>query len=527
MVLNIPNVRVTHAYGYTPSVPADDQMFGMVVECVKGEPNRAVLIRSPEQLYQEFKIRANAYFGVGGQALYVVRAACDTVIGGAAPVAATQAFFDTHATAAKVLKLEAKQKGSYEITLSVRENTTEGNNIIIEEDGYPSEYYIGVPDIKTLVKRINNESLIVNAYFKIQGKSGWYQEFTIGQTVVEGTGALATKADGTVLGSNTSDTTDNVEGSDGTVVTNSPEYLGQLPNSGVTIYAPDAHAKALLALVNYKLAGVFCMQTGESNVHAQYIDHADQMNEADAHGWRSVIIGAPYGAEKGSIVGAAGQANRETVLYVGQGVIDQEGNEYSPCEATQVVAGKIGVTPYYETIWGGQTRKRLSIDIPPENFISDIVDLPGETPGSIATRTDIIEYNERGVITFQKDFDGVRIREGVTTVQDNSVAEDELAVVRIVRHAKYLVYERAYEMLGQNITSTFKTDLEEYIKGALERMKIDDHSLIDIPENGLAAYNVSVQLIPRSVQRQGKVKIDISITPVHAAREIVATITVM
>jgi hypothetical protein len=82
-------------------------------------------------------------------------------------------------------------------------------------------------------------------------------------------------------------------------------------------------------------------------------------------------------------------------------------------------------------------------------------------------------------------------------------------------------------MLGQNITDTFKTDLEEHIKSGLEKMKTEDQSIIDIADSGLSAYTVSVSLIPRTVQKQGKVTVNVSVTPVHAAREIDATVVVM
>jgi hypothetical protein len=533
MVYNVPRVRVKHTYGYVPSVPADDQIFGYVVECTKGTPGEPVLIRTPEQLYQEFKVHIDAYFGVGGQALYVSRAACTADNGGAAPVKAVQFLSDTAATGVSVIKLVAKQPGSYQITLQVERNATSGNNIIISEDGYSSEYYIGISGIENLVNRINRESDIVDAYFAVYETGvgnctnpSWVKTYDASTyTKCEGTGYLATVVAGTVLGSYG---TGAVAGSNGTTHS-TPAYPGQLPDAN----APTAHAEALASLEMYKLAGVFTTQvtsTTEATVHAVYLEHVDKMNGAEEHGWRFAVLGAASGATKAEILSAAASHNRETVIYVGQGVIDANEVEYTPTEAVQVVAGKIGAMPYYEPIWGGRPSKILGIDQNGsiDKYIIDLVPLPGDTAGTVATREDIIEYNEKGVITFVEEIDGIRIREGLTTVQNPAeTAEDELAVMRIIRHVKYLVYDLSYEMLGQNITDTFKTDLEENIKSGLEKMKSEDKSIIDIPDSGLSAYTVSVALVPRTVQKQGKVTVSVSVTPVHAAREIDATVVVM
>ena len=537
MVYNVPSVKVSHTYGYVPSIPADDQVFGYVVECTKGEPNAAVLIRSPEQLYQQFKVKLNAHFGVGGQALYVSRAAADASNGGVAPVKASQILLDDGGTQIGVMKLVAKQKGSYEINITVQQNTTSGNNIIVEEDGFAPEYYIGINGIENLVNRINRESDIIDAYFYVCPKNtptctngSWVKTYDSSTQVIKEGSGLLTELTSTVLGElpNGGDADLYVAGSDGTVAA-SPAYPGQL----ATANAAQAHADALGSLEIYKLAGVFGTQVTEASataVQSVYVEHVNKMNMAESHGWRFTILGAPEGSSKANIISAAAFQNNENVVYVGQGCIDMNGTVYSPAEATQVIAGKIGATKYYEAIWGGQQSKVLGIlnNGVVEKYITDIVPLPGTGPGNTATKEDIIEYNEAGVITFVEELDGIRIREGLTTVQNPAeAAEDELAVMRIIRHVKYLVYDKCYEMLGQNITSTFKTDLEENIKSGLEKMKSEDRSIIDIPESGLSAYNVNVQMVPRTVQKQGKVTVNVSMTPVHAAREIEATVVVM
>lgn len=496
MVKRVPSAKVDHRRGYTPSIPADDQMFGVIVESVKGTPNEVVIVRSPEQLYQEFKVRMDAYFGVGGQALYVVRAATDAANGGSAPEKASHTLTDNAATGVPAITLTAKQPGTYPIYVTVSQGSTGGNSVVIEEEGYSPEYYPSVTGIENLVERINEESSIVDAEF-----------------LAEGSGVLASVLSTQLANANA--------GTNGATKEN-PAYAGQLPD----LYVATAHAKALRSLEFYKLAGVFTTEvTSETSAAVQsvYADHIDKMNSAQYHGWRFAILGAPADFTKAQILNAAVSFNDENIVYVGQGVIDLNGTRYSPVEATQVIAGKMGASEFYTPIWGGHESRILGND--GERFITDVLMLPGAGVAA-ATGEDIDEYNEKGVVTFTKELDGIRVREGVTTVQSsNLTGEDELAIMRIIRHVKYLVYERAYSMLGQNITATYKTDLEEHIKSGLAEIK--ETALIDIPESGLAAYTVNVQLIPRTSQRQGKVTVNVSIVPVHAAREIKAEVVVM
>ena len=81
-------------------------------------------------------------------------------------------------------------------------------------------------------------------------------------------------------------------------------------------------------------------------------------------------------------------------------------------------------------------------------------------------------------------------------------------------------------MLGENISNTFNKDLEASLSVALDTMR-SEGALIDVPKDGLSAYEVNVQVTPRVMQRKGRVIVDIAITPVHAARTINARIVVM
>lgn len=488
MVLNEPSVLVTSYPGLSLAIPNTEQIWAICVESTKGEPFEPTFVQTPNQAYQEFKTRVDGFWGVGGQGLYMIRVTAGT------PVAAVHKLFDNATTSVEALNLTAKQKGSYKITITAGANVSGGSNLTISEDGMPTEYYLGVDTIAELVARINSDSNIVDATF-----------------VAEGSGVLGTIT-ATVLG------TGFTVGSDGTV---DPAGEG---GALALADAPEAHRLGLAQLENYVIKGVFSMSP-YSAVQDEYMVHATAMSRPEGHRWRYAAVGAtPDDGSKSSIIARAEDYNDEHVLFVGQGLIDRDGNEHQPYEATAAVAGKRSYLTYGNAIWGGQRSKLLGIK--EEQFFVDV--MPMVDAETFTTAADFRDYNEKGVITFTLNPDGVRIREGVTTVQsDNELMEDEEAVVSIVDHAKQVIYDACFEMLGKNITSSFKTDIEENIKSALERMKNEDQTLVDIPDEPLKAYQVSATIVPRSNQRLGKVMVDASITPVHAAREIKANVVVL
>jgi NOL1/NOP2/fmu family ribosome biogenesis protein len=202
------------------------------------------------------------------------------------------------------------------------------------------------------------------------------------------------------------------------------------------------------------------------------------------------------------------------------------------------VAGKRSMLPYQVPIWGGQSNKRFGT-VTPDGYMNFFVEtLPIVDSNTITTKSDLIEYNEKGVITFTEDLDGVRIREAVMTTQpyneDDELEEDEIlvtqeteeAIMSIIQRVKLRIWQAVFAMQGRTITSDYKTTLEESIKSKLEYMKNTEKSLIELSSEGLPAYTVSATVVPRSNQKKGYVAIEASITPVHAARQISATIYV-
>ena len=543
MVSNLPRVLVSHVYNYVTTVPARDQVFAAVIECNKGTPNEPVLIQTASEMIREFGVTMNAYWGVGGQPIYLTRAVYqgeydEETETYATPVTkAVHYLWDTSTTSIPVIKLEAAKEGTYEIYFDAGPNATAGNDIVIEEENCATEYFVGVVDqlteptesaIQRLVERINDDSALVTAYFRVKLIASPYterwcdgsdfdsdlEEVVYGSDELELTGRIILGSEGG------SGEYENSLGSDGVVKVDAEQSEFDLvPNA----YAAESYRDALAGLEDLIIAGVFSLR-GLDATTGEIATHVEKMNTAAEHKWRIGIVGAPEDSTMNGMLTDAIALNNENMVYVGQGVEDINGDEYPARMATQVVAGKLGYTTYQYAIWGGNSSKVLGVD--GVQYIADILPLVGSVLPNEANHEDLITYNEHGVLTFQSDDDGCRIREGITTAQStNTSDEDEIAVARIVRHAKYVVYDACYAMLGENISNTFNQDMNAALAGVLNTMK-EEGALIDVSTDGLSAFDVSVTTTPRSLQREGRVTVDLSITPVHAARTITTTITV-
>ena len=492
MVVGEPSITVGTTYGYGLSTPGQDRIWGICVECTKGEPFDPQIVLTPNQMYADFKMRLDGYFGVGGQALLVTRVTSGT------PVAAVHTISDTQTTPEDLFTLTANEKGSYEIRITSGLNASGGSNLIITEAGLPDEYYMGITTVDEFVTRINNDSKIVTAT-KIGDGNGYLETI---DDVVLGTGFTV--------------------GSDGTTISGSgkPDDLGELGSSD----AVTAHRTGLAAYEYEDVIGVFTTSK-YATVQDEYVDHAQAMCAANSNTWRYACIGAGTTENsKSNILSRTALLNDQHVLFVGQGLIDKDGNEYEPYDATVAITGKRSALTYGQSIWGGGSDKILGKS--GTNFFTDV--LPMISAETITTRNDIREYNEKGVITFKKSIDDVRIREGITTVQpSNAYAEDEEAVVSILIHAKKVIYDAVFEMLGKNILTSYKTDLEANISSALSVMKTDDQTIIDVAEDDIDAFTVQATIMPRSNMRNGYVTVDATICPVHCAREVPVQVVIL
>lgn len=577
MVVNIPHVDISTRTGTVASLLNSDQTMGCVIECHKGKANVPVLIRSPGQLKEEFGVEMDAYWAAGGGPFYAVRAAYGSVAAATEYVRdATIQTADATPEAGKVIKFEAAKPGKNTLYITFKSSGSgvgQRLSVTIEEEDGITEYFLGIrrslvanqagtykSALENLVDKINAESSLVKAYFKAVPiadvasvtypvSAEWAQETTSTQGVYVGSstytalGRQVLGATGT-LGSDGDQTKQEADQSEFDII--SDTVLTEGPDAGSSP-SEVAHAAALKTLEELDITGIFSLKSNPfasrldseqvantGDIYAPYVEHVEKMNTSEQHGWRFVILGAN---EKMNLLARLGQAatfNSEVIIFVGGGIVDTNGKIYEPDTATQAVAGKISATKYNISIWGGKPSKALMTD---RKFITDVTELPGEpiyadptanplvmTGENAATRTERIAYNEGGVLTFIKDDDGVKITEGVTTAQnyysDYGVRkEDEIAVMRVIIHTEYAVYEACYRMLGQTLTNTFQMDLENSVITKLAEIA---------SEGAIKNYNCVATIGAENASgEQGTIQVDISITPIHTARIIDATITVL
>jgi len=322
----------------------------------------------------------------------------------------------------------------------------------------------------------------------------------------------------------------------------------------------SAHKEALDHLANIKLAGIFC-NYGEDEVQKVYADHVsttepEGMNSAEVCKWRTLILGAnafdrtnDEGDESGfKLVDKAVSLDNENILFLGQGLIDDgytpeaniiknDDNEYVslldedegaqpnqllPFQCTQYIAGLRSKLFYGDAIFGGENKKEIkgvgNISIAPL--------FAGENkllwqPDNYAT------LNQRGVLTFTTDYNILSLTDGVTTRQ-TPLEEDEEGVQSIIKYAKHIVHEDLQRFIGRNLTGDLEQVMENSVKALLGQMQTQDQTLVAVPSEGYAAYDVDIVLVPKSNAQQllAKAYVYLKLTPVHALRQIEVELTV-
>ena len=321
-----------------------------------------------------------------------------------------------------------------------------------------------------------------------------------------------------------------------------------------------AHKEALDHLANIKVAGIFC-NYGEDEVQKVYTDHVsttepEGMNSAEVCKWRTLILGAnafdrenDEGDESGfKLVDKAVSLDNENILFLGQGLIDDgytpeanimrnddgeyvslldedEGaqpNQLLPFQCTQYVAGLRSKLFYGDAIFGGENKKEIkgvgNISIAPL--------FAGEN--KVLWQPDnYVTLNEHGVLTFTTDYNILSLTDGVTTRQ-TPLEEDEEGVQSIVKYAKHIVHEDLQRFIGRNLTGDLQQTMENSVKALLGQMQTQDQTLIAVPSEGLAAYEVEIVLVPKSNAKQllAKAYVYLKLTPVHALRQIEVELTV-
>ena len=319
---------------------------------------------------------------------------------------------------------------------------------------------------------------------------------------------------------------------------------GRIP----TQYQAEAHRDGLKSLQRIRLAGVFCMY-GEEVIQREYVYHGINprepekgMNNNETCKWRTILLGANKTdrTDIASLRQKAKSLNDQYTLFLGHGLIDTGMSGYAatlgtayqrklevgidnihyllPYECTQYIAGLRAKLDYSESIFGGQGRKRIrsigTLDIAPLLSSEETYEW---NPNQITT------LNESGVLTFTEEYGNITLTDGVTTVQSGS-EEDEEGVMNILKYAENAIYDVCLPFIGRNINADLENSINMAVESVLAAMRDDDQSLIDTDE--YSAYTVDISLGSRSNQLLGRIYIYLTITPVHALRQIEVEMTV-
>ena len=337
-------------------------------------------------------------------------------------------------------------------------------------------------------------------------------------------------------------------------------------------YAIPAHEEALSHLANVKLSGIFC-NYGEEQIQKLYVDHVsttepEGMNSAEVCKWRELIVGANDNDrtpddQLGRIFNLYDKAiafDNQYIIYLAQGlidtgfvpqankrlivdenndpVLDNNGNkqyislkdagevelqyQLLPYQTVQYIAGLRSGLFYGDSIFGGEDKKRIrgvgKLSIAPL--------IKGEN--KVFWQPDIYkELNQYGCLTFTEDYGQISLTDGVTTRQ-SPLEQDEEGVVSIVKYAQHAVHETLQKYIGRNITGDLQTGMEVEVRNVLNVMYTVDKTLIDLPDEGLSAFDVEVVMVPKSDANQilSKVYVYLKLTPVHALRQIEVELTV-
>lgn len=472
-----PGVTVGHTYTDIGSAINDtENIVAMVIESNKGDPFRPEEVTKDKELFAKFKINEPEFFGAGGFRLIGIRA----TVGDVTP-------------AKHILKIGTEElelelfAGDYPVYITAGFN--DGlNRLTLEEQGMETEKYSD-PSIAGLAKKIKRNTKILNNF---------NPDFGALELITDNLDTLVKTKFGTG--------TDNTPGSNGEA--NADGSLKSADQKG-------AHEKALEILQTYTNPemGIIYLKNSDPLLQAIYLDHIDTSNLRNVGKWRCLIIAAPTDTTPIERINLVKSCDSENVWVVCHDAI-KNNVLYTPEECVPAVAGHIARFAYNVPPYGGTDKKVIGNGF--KNLFDDI--------GTIYYQPDFDRMNEAGCLTFEKDEYGVKLREDVTSAQPESAETDtdRIFTVRVVQHAKRILKRVGKEMIGEPITDTTNTELQQAATEELKTMK-EDKALIDVyDEDGKLQYkaiDVSVNVITKADMTIGKVDWKAKINPSNSLRQ--------
>ena len=530
MVSGIPIYKVKFGEEYiAESQASSDKIFGYCIEAHKGPIGEPIYIPSNSEALRIFGVNFAPHFYQKGSGIYICRVPFK---GAVAPSITYKAKVsdDNGSDTVDVVKITATTPGTVEHQVNiVKSNTSDDRyNLVVTIEGVGSKKYQNIPTLEEVVKRINSkfaDYITAELLFdeqqalalengqklvKVGQADGTYKfevkesNATLGANdVLYATGPFKPTRlqvnqaqDGTVLTTLSGGSNGKVLNKDGT------QSSTEIPNEGVGAVTEtgnlsidttliNAYREAFKIMEDIDIIGIATLSK-ELVVQNELVEHIERMIDPETYKYRFGITSFldydpnATNVHPSDLTNAATHIDNPFVVMIGQGVVfEEEGSQYNllPYQAVQLYTGLRSALNYGESIFGGNSKKVLI-------GVKDT--LPLTTDGYELTREDIEQINEKGLITFKKEYKEITFLEGVTTAQENPVLSHE-SVMMIVLHVLKRLIRVSKPFQGENVTEDLKTSLVNALSNELKNITDTDKTLVALEDYNIPPYAVEVQ----------------------------------
>lgn len=529
MVNGIPIYKVKFGEEYiAESQASSDKIFGYCIEAHKGPIGEPIYIPSNSEALRIFGVNFAPHFYQKGSGIYICRVPFK---GAVAPSITYKAkVADSGNDTVDVVKITATTPGTVEHQVNiVKSNTSDDRyNLVVTIEGVGSKKYQNIPTLEEVVKRINSkfaDYIVAELLFdeqkalalendqklvKVSQADGTYKfevkesNATLGANdVLYATGPFKPTRlqanqtqNGTVLTTLSGGSNGKVLNKDGT------QSSTEIPNEGVSTITEtgdlsidttliNAYREAFKIMEDIDVIGIATLSK-ELVVQNELVEHIERMIDPETYKYRFGITAFldynpnATNVHLSDLTNAAIHIDNPFVVMIGQGVVfEEEGSQYNllPYQAVQLYTGLRSALNYGESIFGGNSKKVL---------IGVKDKLPLTTDGYELTREDIEQVNEKGLITFKKEYKEITFLEGVTTAQENPVLSHE-SVMMIVLHVLKRLIRVSKPFQGENVTEDLKTSLVNALSNELKNITDTDKTLVALEDYNIPPYAVEVQ----------------------------------
>lgn len=574
MATSIPTFRLELSEGLVDINTSADRLFGYCIEATKGPVMEPVYVASNAEAERIFGVDFAPHFYQKPTGLVLCRVGFEGMRKSSITYQVLKSNTEGSTDKVDAVKISAQTEGqaAYKVNISQSLTSTKSYNLTITVDGVTSKKYQSLPNLKSVVKRINNKfgqylhaELLLDDLSpskidveKISADECLWRNPTTNEVQVKTIASLATeqKANIIIEGGLTAsrlvvnkDSSNNIidtlsGGSNGKLLTTTGAVSNmEIPSTGlkegmegtgtedndpnVSTTLLSAYRKAFEKMKGVDLIGIATLSRSEV-VQNELIEHINEVNDPEVAQLRFGITGFLEYPEEGenttididTIAEKPVFIDNEMIIYIGQGVIfEKDGIQKTlyPYEAVQLYTGLRSALGYSEAIFGGESKKVLK-------GVKDV--LPLTTDGTIIVKEDREQLNESGVVTFKKEYDEVTFLEGLTTIQDHDVLSYE-SIMSIAVYVTKRLIRIAKPYQGQPLNEDLKATLTQALSTELQNITDTDKTLIAIDEYNIPPYDVEVKSAAmiafndaNEVVRESKIIITCKIVPVGALRDI-------